>query len=78
MTVTERGEQERGPLGPGAVGALPNLIGIGAHQCGTSSLHYYLDLHPEIQMSAPKELNFFTRRDEFDPGPYEHELRLRG
>jgi hypothetical protein len=41
-------------------GTLPNLIVIGVAQCGTSALHYYLDLHPEIQMSSPKELNFFV------------------
>lgn len=40
-------------------GALPNLLVIGAQKCGTSSLHYYLDLHPEIAMSSPKELDFF-------------------
>jgi hypothetical protein len=40
-------------------GALPNLLVIGAQKCGTSALHYYLDLHPEVAMSAPKELNFF-------------------
>lgn len=38
---------------------LPNLIVIGAMKCGTTSLHRYLDLHPEIGMSNPKELNFF-------------------
>jgi hypothetical protein len=38
---------------------LPNLVVIGVAKCGTTSLHYYLDLHPEIQMSQPKELNFF-------------------
>lgn len=38
---------------------LPNLIIIGAQKCGTSGLHYYLSLHPEISMSNPKELNFF-------------------
>lgn len=38
---------------------LPNLIVIGAMKCGTSSLHYYLDLHPAISMSSAKELNFF-------------------
>jgi hypothetical protein len=43
-------------------GALPNLIVIGAHKCGTSSLHYYLGLHPEIQMSSPKELRFFCEQ----------------
>jgi hypothetical protein len=40
-------------------GALPNLVVIGAMKCGTTSLHHYLDLHPEICMSRPKELNFF-------------------
>lgn len=40
-------------------GALPNLIIIGAMKCGTSSLHRYLDLHPEISMSALKEPNYF-------------------
>jgi hypothetical protein len=38
---------------------LPNLIIIGAQQCGTTSLHYYLDSHPSIAMSRRKELNFF-------------------
>ena len=28
-------------------------------KCGTTSLHYYLSLHPEIAMSREKELNFF-------------------
>jgi hypothetical protein len=48
-------------------GALPNLIVIGAAQCGTSALHYYLDLHPEIRMSSPKELNFFISREDVVP-----------
>ena len=34
---------------------LPNLIVIGAAKCGTTSLHEYLDLHPEILMSREKE-----------------------
>jgi hypothetical protein len=41
------------------VSPLPNLIVIGAQKCGTTSLHYYLNLHPQISMSRPKELNFF-------------------
>jgi hypothetical protein len=40
-------------------GALPNLVVIGAMKCGTTSLHSYLDRHPDIAMSRPKELNFF-------------------
>ena len=72
---------------PGAAtraGALPNLIVIGAQKCGTSVLHYYLSLHPEVSMSRPKELNFFIEernwprgvdwyRSQFDP-----EARVRG
>lgn len=40
---------------------LPNLIIIGAMKSGTTSLHKYLDLHPQLQMAEKKELNFFTR-----------------
>jgi hypothetical protein len=41
-------------------GALPNLVVIGGLKCGTTSLHHYLNLHPQVQMSRPKELNFFV------------------
>ncbi len=44
----------------GAKGELPNLIVIGGLKCGTTSLHHYLNLHPEAGMSRPKELNFFV------------------
>ena len=39
---------------------LPNLIVIGAARCGTTSLHRYLNLHPEIEMSPVKEPQFFN------------------
>ncbi|MDP9440540.1 MAG: sulfotransferase [Actinomycetota bacterium] len=39
---------------------LPNLIVIGAMKCGTTALHRYLDQHPDVAMSEPKELNFFS------------------
>lgn len=42
-------------------GKLPNLVIIGAMKCATTSLHYYLGLHPDIRMSREKELNFFVR-----------------
>ena len=45
------------------MGRLPNLLVIGAMKCGTSSLHRYLDLHPQIAMSGAKELNFFLPVD---------------
>ena len=64
----------------GEGGALPNLIVVGGLKCGTTSLHHYLNLHPEIAMSRPKELNFFVSelnwdlgdgwyRGHFPPGP---------
>lgn len=40
-------------------GALPNVVIIGAMKSGTTALHRYLDRHPDIAMSEPKELNFF-------------------
>lgn len=39
---------------------LPNLFVIGAMKCGTSSIHEYLNLHPDIFMSEQKELDFFV------------------
>jgi len=44
-------------------GALPNLIIIGAPKCGTTSLHNYLNAHPEIAMARVKEANFFLPED---------------
>jgi hypothetical protein len=48
--------------------ALPNLIIIGGLKCGTTSIHHYLGLHPEINMSKPKELNFFVEELNWDLG----------
>ena len=48
--------------------ALPNLIIIGGLKCGTTSIHHYLGLHPEIDMSKPKELNFFVDELNWDLG----------
>jgi hypothetical protein len=47
---------------------LPNLIVIGAAKCGTTSLHAYLDEHPEIAMSREKELHFFVDRKNWGRG----------
>ncbi len=51
--------------------ALPNLLIIGAAKCGTTSLHFYLDQHPDVFMARPdrqapgarKEMRFFWRDD---------------
>jgi hypothetical protein len=47
---------------------LPNLIVIGAAKCGTTSMHRYLDTHPEISMSGVKELNFFVTEERWSRG----------
>jgi hypothetical protein len=47
---------------------LPSLIIVGGLKCGTTSIHHYLGLHPEIQMSKPKELNFFVEELNWDLG----------
>jgi hypothetical protein len=39
---------------------LPNLFIVGSPKAGTTSLHHYLDFHPEVFMSNPKETNYFT------------------
>jgi hypothetical protein len=63
------GAQPRADTSAGATGgALPNLIVIGAQKCGTSVLHYYLSLHPEVSMSRPKELNFFIEERNWSRG----------
>jgi hypothetical protein len=65
-------------------GALPNLLVIGAMKCGTTSLHRYLRLHPDIEMSAPKELNYFVEQLQWGLGPewyrshFDPRARIRG
>jgi len=39
----------------------PLFVTIGAMKSGTSSLHQYMRMHPDIHMSWVKETNFFTR-----------------
>jgi hypothetical protein len=48
---------------------LPTLVVIGAMKCGTTALHGHLDAHPEVAMSAPKELNFFFGPDSVEAAP---------
>ena len=64
--------------------ALPNLIIIGGLKCGTTSLHHYLNLHPEVAMSRPKELNFFVTELNWPlgrgwyEGHFDPSVRIRG
>ena len=38
----------------------PNFVISGFPKCGTTSLHHYLNEHPQIYMPIQKELHFFT------------------
>jgi hypothetical protein len=49
--------------------ALPTFFIIGAGKAGTTSLNFYLDLHPQIHMSAIKEPNFFAGTENGVPYP---------
>lgn len=64
----EPGVVERGDDAGKTELTLPNLIVIGAQKCGTSVLHYYLSLHPEVSMSNPKELNYFIEERNLSRG----------
>ncbi len=39
---------------------LPNFLIVGATKCGTSSLHKYMDQHPQVFMSRIKEPRFVS------------------
>ena len=40
---------------------MPNFFVVGAAKAGTTSIHYYLDQHPEIYMSPIKEPHYFSK-----------------
>jgi len=42
---------------------LPNFIIVGAPKAGTTSLYHYLTEHPQVFMSDPKEVNYFSREE---------------
>lgn len=52
--------------------ALPTFFVIGAPKAGTTSLHTYLDAHPQIQMSAVKEPRFYAGPDNGIAYPPDH------
>ena len=39
----------------------PAFIIIGPQKSGTSSLHYYLNQHPDLAGSSPKEIHYFDK-----------------
>lgn len=59
---------------------LPNFFVIGSMKSGTTSLWFYLQAHPQVFMSRPKEPNYFCTQESFDTrrGWYEELFREAG
>jgi len=55
---------------------LPTFIVIGAMKCGTTSLYYALDAHPEVEMSDRKETDFFIQENNYEKGRDWYERRF--
>ena len=57
---------------------LPNFIVVGFPKCGSTSLHYYLNAHPEIFMPKQKELHYFTNEilSSMQVGPGDKEVDM--
>lgn len=53
----------------------PSFIGIGAEKAATTWLWSKLDQHPEIEMSQPKELNYFNENFQRGSDWYEKHFR---
>jgi hypothetical protein len=63
----------------GAFGTLPDFLVIGAQRAGTTSLHAWLERHPNVHMASPKEVHFFDvqyhRGDGWYRGHFPSKLR---
>jgi len=47
---------------------LPNFFVVGAQKSATTSLHHYLEKHPEIYLPKQKETHFFVRDEAYKLG----------
>lgn len=41
-------------------GVKPTFLGVGAQKCASTWVHRILDAHPQVSVSDPKELDFFS------------------
>lgn len=56
---------------------LPNFIIVGAPKAGTTSLYHYLSEHPQVFMSEPKEVNFFSKAEIEAQGLYYQDFKVK-
>lgn len=59
---------------------LPSLIVVGAMKSGTTTLHHYLDAHPDVFVPPIKEVNFFVAEHNWSRGVawYRRQYRRMG
>lgn len=55
---------------------IPNFFIVGAPKCGSTALYNYLKQHPEVFMSTPKELNYFTYNELNAQNLYYSDIRI--
>ncbi len=53
--------------------SFPNFLILGAQKAGTSSLHSYLNYHPQLKGVYPKELHFFDHPEKVEQGMEEYQ-----
>lgn len=51
-----------------ALSAIPNFLCIGAPKAGTTTLYHHLRTHPQVFVTTPKELNFFSHDERYARG----------
>ena len=56
---------------------LPDFIIVGAPKAGTTSLYHYLMSHPQVFMSEPKEVNFFSSGEISNQGLYYNDYLVK-
>lgn len=56
----------------------PDFMIIGAQKAGTTSLHRYLQQHPQLVGSRPKEVNYFNRDIYLNKSIQDYKKNFRG
>ncbi len=56
---------------------LPNFLIVGAPKAGTTSLYHYLSEHPQVFMSEPKEVNYFSKCEMAAQGLYYNAFKTK-
>jgi len=56
---------------------LPNFTIVGAPKAGTTSLYHYLSDHPQVFMSTPKEVDFFSCEAIESQGLYFNDFKVK-